>query len=376
MQKKAGVAIFSALIKELPKENETFVDMTPVYSRNEHLHSIVSPSTARREKTFHQVRQLTSTPRGLYSSLQKIKLVLIVYHYIKQAVHKVRAIRKLKLQNFDVFHPTYNDPYFLPYLKGKPFVITIHDMIYELFPEYFGDGGEHARRKTSRGKSSEDYHRLTKHKRRCSKTLGIDSEKIIVVHHANFLDVNFMQAVPVPLRYILHVGGRKRWKNFDFDTRTCARSQSGRRIISDMRRGGMFDESERMLFKELFIHTRVEMDVSDSELVFLYRHAEFFVSASLYEGFGIPIVEAFANGCPVMISDVSCFPEIAGDAALYFDPKNRESITVAIQRILSEPGLRETLILKGTERLRNFSKEKMIRETLRVYEDCCIRKGK
>ena len=208
--------------------------------------------------------------------------------------------------------------------------------------------------------------------------MGIDSEKIIVVHHANFLDVNFMQAVPVPLRYILHVGGRKRWKNFDFLIRALAPVlNQGEGLSVICAGGGMFDESERMLFKELFIHTRVvQMDVSDSELVFLYRHAEFFVSASLYEGFGIPIVEAFANGCPVMISDVSCFPEIAGDAALYFDPKNRESITVAIQRILSEPGLRETLILKGTERLRNFSKEKMIRETLRVYEDCCIRKGK
>ena len=84
------------------------------------------------------------------------------------------------------------------------------------------------------------------------KTLGIDSEKIIVVHHANFLDVNFMQAVPVPLRYILHVGGRKRWKNFDFLIRALAPVlNQGRRIISDMRRGGMFDESERMLFKEL-----------------------------------------------------------------------------------------------------------------------------
>ena len=88
---------------------------------------------------------------------------------------------------------------------------------------------------------------------------------------------------------------------------------------------------------------------------------------SLYEGFGIPILEAFSRGLPVLLSDRSCFPEIAGNAALYFDPENAGSTAEAVRRILAEPELRQELARRGNLRLKDFSWEKSALELLEIY---------
>lgn len=97
--------------------------------------------------------------------------------------------------------------------------------------------------------------------------------------------------------------------------------------------------------------------ISDGELSALYRHAHAFVFPSLYEGFGIPPLEAMSLGCPVVAAQSSSIPEICGDAALYFDPQNIADITRALGRILTEDTLRETLRQRGTTRVDMFSWE-------------------
>jgi glycosyltransferase involved in cell wall biosynthesis len=95
--------------------------------------------------------------------------------------------------------------------------------------------------------------------------------------------------------------------------------------------------------------------VSEDELAALYRGALFLVFPSFYEGFGLPIIEAFACGTPVITSNVTSMPEIAGDAALLVDPHDVDAIAEAMVRLASSPELRKTLVARGYERIGTFS---------------------
>jgi glycosyltransferase involved in cell wall biosynthesis len=108
--------------------------------------------------------------------------------------------------------------------------------------------------------------------------------------------------------------------------------------------------------------------VSDSDLFSLYKNAQCFVLPSLYEGFGLPILEAMQYGCPVITSNVSSLPEAGGDAALYFDPLNIEDMAQKIKMVLTDTNLREEMIKKGYNQIKKFSWEKTAKETLEVLE--------
>lgn len=108
--------------------------------------------------------------------------------------------------------------------------------------------------------------------------------------------------------------------------------------------------------------------VNGPQLLAAYQQADVFVLPSRYEGFGLPVVEAMACGTPVVCSDVSSLPEVAGGAALLITPDDAAGIAQAIRRILEEPGLAATLREKGLRRAADFSWQRVARETLRVYE--------
>lgn len=108
--------------------------------------------------------------------------------------------------------------------------------------------------------------------------------------------------------------------------------------------------------------------VSEDELVLLYNGASVFLYPSLYEGFGMPLLEAMACGTPVITSNVSSMPEIAGDAALLINPDNGEELKAAVLKLLNDKNLRNDLITRGLKRARQFSWAKMAEDTLAVYD--------
>ncbi len=108
--------------------------------------------------------------------------------------------------------------------------------------------------------------------------------------------------------------------------------------------------------------------VPDDELGELYKHAQCYVLPSLYEGFGLPVLEAMQYGCPVITSKVSSLPEAGGDAVLYVDPENSKDIAEKIEKLLSDNDLRKKLIDKGKLQVKKFSWEKTARETLAVLK--------
>jgi len=167
--------------------------------------------------------------------------------------------------------------------------------------------------------------------------------------------------------YILFTGQRNGYKNFG----KFAEAIAPLLIRYDLRlicTGQAFTkEEEAFLFKHKIGDRVTSKFVSDSELRDIYAKAILFAFPSLYEGFGIPILEAFSSGCPVVLSNASCFPEIAEDAAVYFDPNSIEDMREAIGRVLQDSSLQSTLAKKGHDRLASFSWEKTTRNTAQVY---------
>lgn len=109
--------------------------------------------------------------------------------------------------------------------------------------------------------------------------------------------------------------------------------------------------------------------IAEQDLPAIYNGADLFVFPSLYEGFGLPVLEAMACGTPVVTSNRSSLPEVAGDAAILIDPYDVDALTIAMQRILSDPDLAYEMATKGMIRAREFSWERTARETVAVYEE-------
>ena len=135
------------------------------------------------------------------------------------------------------------------------------------------------------------------------------------------------------------------------------------------KKGWLYDEIFETVDK-LKVHNSVIFTsyVSESDLPFFYNAADALVFASLHEGFGIPILEAMACGCPVITSNKSSMPEVAGDAALFVDPLDVDAIANAMRTIVENDMLKKDLIAKGIERVKKFSWDKACKELSKVYE--------
>jgi glycosyltransferase involved in cell wall biosynthesis len=170
--------------------------------------------------------------------------------------------------------------------------------------------------------------------------------------------------------YLLYVGGRHGYKNFEGLVRAFASSgwlRSNLRIICFGSTG--FSQAERTLIASLGLpeFQVIQLGGGDDLLGALYKNAAAFVYPSKYEGFGIPPLEAMSLDCPVICSNVSSIPEVVGEAGEYFDPHNVESIRASIERVLQSPTRQQELIVQGRFRRELFSWRRCAQETLKIY---------
>lgn len=281
---------------------------------------------------------------------------------------------RLSSQKYDIFHPTSYDDYFLDndLLQKKPLVLTVHDLIHErFFPNDPSIPGKH--RLIARADRVIAISENTKNDI-LTYVPDTDPNKISVIYHGSDLKkqyplINNVHLKIADYRYVLFVGSREGYKNFDRFIKAFSLLNAKYKDLSLVCTGKPFTNSEKSIINELGLSKCViSLAVNDVELLYLYHHAEFFVFPSLYEGFGIPILEAFEAGCPIVISKASCFPEIAGDAALYFDPYSVESMFVEMEQALINNDLRNHLISKGYERNNFFSWLKTARQTADLYK--------
>ncbi|WP_295772315.1 glycosyltransferase family 1 protein [uncultured Mucilaginibacter sp.] len=277
----------------------------------------------------------------------------------------------VKRGNFDVFHPTFDDPYFIKYLK-KPCVITIHDMVHELYPQYISNAPQVALRKKAVMEKADAIIAISEFTRQdIIKVYPQMAGKIQVVHHGYCgLSTKAERNRNLPNRYILYVGERWHYKNFArFIAGIGPLLKQDKSLDLICAGGKAFTKNELQIFKELNVTSQChQMDVTDEVLQQLYTQALCFAFPSLHEGFGLPLLEAFANQCPTICSNSSCLPEVAADAAVYFNPHEPEDIRQAVKKVLDNTSLQQELKQKGSERLGHFTMEACVQNTIRVYQ--------
>jgi glycosyltransferase involved in cell wall biosynthesis len=200
----------------------------------------------------------------------------------------------------------------------------------------------------------------------------INPDKISVVYLGTSWNATSKLKVLSRGSYILFTGDRTFYKNFTNFVLAVAPLILKYNLQLKCT-GRPFTNAEIDLLKQqkIFDKTSVQF-ASEDELRELYANAICFVFPSLYEGFGIPILEAFACGCPLVLSDASCFPEIAGDAGVYFDPNSVNDMREKIDKVICSETLRKDLADKGFEQLKGFSWRKCAEQTAEVYENCHI----
>lgn len=290
-----------------------------------------------------------------------------------QYANRRAARQALQRQDFDVFHPTLNDnAHFLDALGDKPFIITIHDMIPALFGEYYGQDDPTLALLASRAAR---IITVSEHTRAdVLRLLPVADEKVTVVHHGHATRSYPNEALPpCPDNYLLFIGKRDNYKNFG-----CLVEAFGQLVRHEAPSlhlvcagGGAFTAAEQGLLRQTGVEACTHQFgyLTDAQLNQLYRRAQAFVFPSHYEGFGFPILEAFGQHCPVVLSNASCFPEIAQDAALYFAPHDAAALHAQLVRLLHDQVLRQTLTHKGQLRVRDFTWAHTVAGTRSVYEE-------
>ena len=275
----------------------------------------------------------------------------------------------IKHSDYDIFHPTYYNPYFIDTIKRrqKPLVLTIHDMTFERYPQevlIYDRTIPHKKRLITEADHIIAVSENTK--RDIVELLGTDPSKITVVHHG-YRPVSDV-APQLFDNYLLYVGERKGYKNFMPWLSAIRPMLNNNPSLKVVCTGAPFTAAEQRLFAEWNICDQMRhIAANDAQMTSLYRHALCFVFPSHYEGFGIPILEAFNGGCPVCLSNASCFPEVAGDAAAYFNPNDAQSMHDILKEVLTSSSLRNELRQKGSQRSKEYSLERMVEQTCNVY---------
>ena len=289
----------------------------------------------------------------------------------------------LRREAVDLFHAPH---YVLPPLTPCKSVVTIHDCIHLRFPQYLPSRLGYVYARSSLWVAT---HRATRvltvsetSKRDILRYFRVPESKIDVIHNA--IDERLGEApsaedvAQVRERYqlndpfVLYAGNIKPHKNLE-------------RLIESfhtLRRGGL--EQAKLLIigdevskyatlrravhqHKLHKHVRFLGFVPDKTLASLYRLASVFVFPSLYEGFGLPPLEAMAAGTPVITSNVSSLPEVVGDAAILIDPYEPDEIAHAMRRVLTDEALRDDLRARGLARVKEFSWDRSVRRVREIY---------
>jgi glycosyltransferase involved in cell wall biosynthesis len=323
---------------------------------------------------LHFNHHLAAFPNGLVWGL-RVPRIPKSFRLVRAASEAI-ARRAMKAFHPDIVHETYfSESSVAP--SGARRIVTVYDMIHERFPSMFSNSHLTTGAKRAATKRADHILCISENTRRDLLELFEIPEHKVSVVHIGFDQLNGVgrlpqSAVTVSQKpYVLFVGSREGYKNFQGLLQAYAISPFLKRNFSiRCFGGGPFRNDEIANFRALGLSDTQISQISggDAVLANMYKGAAAFVYPSLYEGFGIPLLEAMSLGCPVICSNTSSFPEVAGDACEYFDPQAVESISLAMETVLQSEVKRDELIQKGHVRCASFSWDRCARETLQIYK--------
>ncbi|MBU4420989.1 MAG: glycosyltransferase family 4 protein [Proteobacteria bacterium] len=312
----------------------------------------------------------------------------LIWALLSQHAKATGKTAKIKLEDADIFFGTNFRGIFKETLKT---VITIHDMAHEYYPEATSKRIFNYLKKLQRSAEKADLIIADSEntKKDVEKILNIPNEKIKVIYlgvDPIFRPINDKDVLdPIRRKYniyekfILYVGAIQPRKNIATLIRAYSmlcKEQNFEHKLVIAGGVGWKNKNIRPLIEELKLKDKIIFTgyISEHDLPAIYNLSDAFVFPSLYEGFGLPVLEAMACGVTVVTSNVSSLPEVAGDAALLINPHSIEDLADGIRRILHDEGLRKKNIAKGLEQAKLFTWEKCARETLDVFSQALSQK--
>lgn len=298
-------------------------------------------------------------------------------------------------QGFDLLHSM---AFAVPLWSSCPSLVTVYDLSFLRYPENFRRGNRLYLSQSVRLSASRASHfiAISEHTaREMVRLLGVEADRISVIHcgvEEHFRPLpgheieRFRREKGLPERMILYLGTIEPRKNISTLIKAyhrlleiwprSAQGDSTPRLIVAGPKGWEWEEVFALVEKlELGDQVMFPGFVPDTELPLWYNAAECFAYPSLYEGFGLPALEAMACGTPVITSNSSSLPEVVGEAGLTVSPEDVEGLADALRRVLTDSDLQDQLRQQGLERAARFSWEETARQTLAVYGRVLARGG-
>lgn len=364
IQRSGGVSnVFSLLVNEVKKREEISVGI----ASTENLY-MLAQGYPTRESTYNRL-----------VDAQKINPATGINDIDWKKVNQIYSKNAIKQGNYDVFHPTHYNPYFLEYGIDKPYVVTVHDLAFERLRDYiqFNEQmclNDFDNRRDIMAAASKVVAISEATKRDIIDIYKVPENKIEVVYNAyRELPENYEYNNPFNFPYILYVGTRQgplNYKCFIPFFNQIVPFMKEHKEFKLICTGTKFSKFELDMFRQYGLENRVENHyLNEDGLNNLYHYAFCFVFPSEFEGFGLPILEAYKNNCPALLNNIPVFNEVAGDCGVYFDITDGKSLNERLEQLFEmKEDNRNALILKQRERLPLFTADKMAEGYINVYK--------